>query len=130
MIDATRHWSGMLPVELLNAIPQSQRHQRLGLIDTEQDWSNLWTAWRQAEPIPPVDFGREVIVFIKNVKYLNQIQLRSVTPDGAVAVIDAQETRSARPIEDQLNCVMFVLPRDGLEAVSDGLGTQVTIEPP
>ena len=67
-----------------------------------------------------MDFGRNFIVFSRNVDFYNRTSIFKVTlKDGVIEVL-AMETRSALPIEDKASMAMAVIPRDGVRSIQTG----------
>ncbi|MGB7344460.1 MAG: hypothetical protein WBD20_09625 [Pirellulaceae bacterium] len=109
-----------MPTSTLKYLPEAQRSNRIGYIHQQATWAAAWKSWHPEHPVPAVDFETEIVVWVRNTRYLNRIQLGGVRVEDATAIIAAQETRSAKPIVSELHCVMFVLPRKGIDCLSDG----------
>jgi len=50
-------WKGTLP----RTAPRDLAPKNHVITDQKQ-WSDLWTAWRGSEPLPPVDFATEMVL--------------------------------------------------------------------
>ena len=126
-IDQDCIWNQLMPVEAVQHLPQPQQPNRLGYIADAKTWARVWQAWHPGLTVPQVDFNTEIVVWIRNTRYLNHIKLAGVGLKDETAVVAARETRSAKPIEAELHCVMFVLRRKGVERLSDGSKSIVVI---
>ena len=72
------------------------------------------------EPIPQVDFNRNLVVFSRNMTYFNRSRIFKVTLIGGVAEVLAMETMSAMPIEDVLVLALAAVPRGGIKFIQTG----------
>jgi hypothetical protein len=120
VIDKDRVWNKLMPVATVQCLPQQQQANRLGYIANAKDWAKIWQSWHPEHTVPKVDFKTEIVVWIRNTRYLNHIKLAGVQVKDSTAVVAARETRSAKPIKDELHCLMFVLNRKGVKRLSDG----------
>ena len=62
----------------------------------------------------------EVVVFSRNVQYLNKLDILAVTiKDGTLDIL-AKQTQTAAPIEDKLYISFAVISRAGVKAIQNG----------
>ena len=79
--------------------------------------------------MPPVDFDRQFVLFVRNVQFYNRTTIGKVTlKDGAVEVL-AMETLSALPIEDKVDMALAVIPRAGVRFIQTG-AEKIPVGPP
>jgi hypothetical protein len=127
VINIERSWTGMLPIEGVARLPKAYRDNRIGIVSEAESWSRIWKMYQPGKKQPEVDFDAQFVVFIKNVRYLNRIKLVSAELADGLLSLKSQETRSARPIRDQVYCVMILIDREGIQLIRDGRN-KITIE--
>jgi len=113
-------WSGDFPVDQLRRLPEGQRRSRVGYLADPEIFADVWQVLMPGEPIPQVDFSRNMVVFSRNVTYFNRSRIIKVTLIGGVAEVLAMETMSAMPIEDVLVLALAVVPRAGIQFIQSG----------
>lgn len=121
-------WSGVFPVGRLHVLPKEQRLRRVGYLDNQKLWTSVWQAWKPQQKRPQVDFDKQMIVFIKNVRFLNRLSRPTVSLQDGTLLVRAAETRSARPIRNQVFCLMFPVPRRGIGGITDGKEPQLKVK--
>jgi hypothetical protein len=120
-LPVSRTWSGdYYPVAQLDRLPEGQRRSRVGYLGDEQAFVPVWKALRQGEDVPDVDFGRNLIVFTRNVNFYNRTSILKVTLKEGVAEILAMETMSALPIEEKVAMALAEIPREGVRFLKAG----------
>jgi predicted secreted protein len=124
-----QQWQGLYPVNQANLLPDGQRAAGNGFIADAKTFAAVWKAWKGGEKVPEVDFQKNLVVFARNVQYLNAIRIGGVTLKDGVAEIVAMETMSAIPIEDKVQMSAAVISRDGVKAVQAGAAA-VAVPPP
>jgi hypothetical protein len=113
-------WQGDYPVAQLARLPEGQRRARVGYLGDAATFAAVWRAFKPGEPVPPVDFDRQLVLFVRNVQFYNRTSIGKVTlKDGAVEVL-AAETLSALPIEDKAAMALAVIPRAGVRFIQTG----------
>ena len=113
-------WSGDYPVAELDRLPAGQRQSGAGYLGSAAAFAPVWTAFRPGEALPAVDFGKQMVVFHRNLDFYNRTRIVRVTLDAGVAEVLAMETRSATPIADKVAMAMAVIPRAGVESLRSG----------
>ena len=119
-VPVLQHWQGDYPVSALAALPAAHRDSGLGLLESTEQFAPVWAAFSPAEPQPPIDFGTDVVVYVRNTVFYNRLVIGRVRAEDGVAEVLAMETLSARPIEDRVAMALAVIPRAGLRAVRVG----------
>jgi hypothetical protein len=116
----SQSWSGDYPVAELWRLPEGQQQSPTGYLGSAAAFESVWTAFKPGEALPAVDFGRQVVVFHRNVDFYNRTRIFKVTlRDGAAEVL-AMETMSAIPISDKVAMAMAVIPRANLKVIQSG----------
>jgi hypothetical protein len=124
-----QQWQGLYPVKDVNLLPEGQRAAGTGFMADAKTFAAVWKAWKGNEKLPEVDFQKHLVVFARNVQYLNVIRIGGILlKDGVVDVV-AMETMSATPIDDKLHMSAAVIAREGVKAVRAGDAT-VAVPPP
>jgi hypothetical protein len=113
-------WSGDYPVVQLNRLPEGQQKSRVGFIGDEATFGSVWQALKPGEKVPAVDFGKEIVVFSRNVVFYNRTSIAKVTLYDGVAEVIAIETVSSLPIEDKVAMALAVIPRAGVKFIQTG----------
>jgi hypothetical protein len=115
-----KNWRGENPHVQNERQPEGLQKSPNGYISDAGIFTTVWQALKPGEKAPQVDFGRNFIVFSRNVDFYNRTSIFKVTlKDGVIEVL-AMETRSALPIEDKASMAMAVIPRDGVRSIQTG----------
>ncbi len=115
-----RTWGGDYPVAQLDQLPEGQRRSRIGYLGDEKRFVAVWKALKPGEEVPDVDFGRNLVVFSRNVEFYNRTSIVKVSLKGGVAEILAMETMSARPVEEKVAMALAEIPRAGVRFLQAG----------
>jgi hypothetical protein len=116
----SQSWSGDYPVAELKRLPQGQQQSRVGYLGRAAAFESVWAAFKPGEALPAVDFGRQVVVFYRNVDFYNRTRIFKVTLKDGVAEVLAMETMSAIPITDKAAMAMAVIPRANVKVIQAG----------
>jgi hypothetical protein len=119
-LPVSRKWSGDYPVAQLDRLPESQRRSGAGYLGDEKAFAAVWEVFKPGEPVPDVDFGRNLVVFSRNVVFYNRTSILKVTLKEGVAEILAMETMSALPIEEKVAMALAEIPRAGVRFLQAG----------
>jgi hypothetical protein len=120
IIDPLHRWSGRLPATCLKLLPVERRDHRLACITDAATWTSIWHQWRGEATQPRINFSSQFVALVHNVRYVNRIRFQSASIDDGVLTIESIETRTARPIDDEMYCLVMVFETDGVVAISDG----------
>ena len=113
-------WAGDYPVAELKRLPENQRTSSVGFIGDAERFAAVWKAFQIGEPVPAVDFEKNLVVFVRNNEFYNRTSIGKVTLDDGVLSVLAMETRSAMPIEDKVAMAVAVVPRAGITVIQSG----------
>jgi len=113
-------WSGDYPVSQLDRLPEGQRQSRVGYLGDREAFASVWKAFKPGEEVPEADFGRNIVVFTRNVQFYNRTRILKVTLKDGVAEILAMETMSALPIEEKVAMALAEIPRSGVRFLQSG----------
>jgi len=113
-------WSGDYPVAELKLLPEGQQQSVAGYLGSAAAFASAWAAFSPGEIVPAVDFGKQIVVFHRNVNFYNRTRIFKVTLKNGVAEVLATETMSAAPITDKVAMAMAVIPRAGVKAIQVG----------
>jgi hypothetical protein len=120
-------WNGDYPVAQLVLLPEKSGQQGMGYIGDPQTFAVVWAAFKPGESEPAIDFGENLILFVRNIQYYNRLLIGKIFLEQGVAEIMAMETLSARPIEEKVAIAMAVIFREGVTGVQTRNGVlQVT----
>ncbi len=119
-LPVSRAWSGDYPVAQLDRLPEGQRLSRVGYLGNREAFASVWKAFKPGEEVPDVDFGRNLVVFTRNVEFYNRTNILKVTLKEGVAEILAMETMSALPVEEKVAMALAEIPRAGVRFLKAG----------
>jgi hypothetical protein len=108
---------GLFPVSELKLLPEGQRDARIGYIADEKTFERVWRAFKPKDETPKVNFKDDIVLFVRNIKYVNSISNVKVSVKDAQATITFFETRTAVEIKDQLHLAMVVVPRNNIRSL-------------
>jgi hypothetical protein len=127
-MDIKQKWQGSFPTASMKLLAKDQQASRVAVVDDAKQWSKIWKAFDSEAKQPKVDFDKNIVVMVKNVRFLNRIFVGGATLDGGILKVSAGETRTARPIRDKVYCALFVVPKEGIEKISDGGRSLITLK--
>ena len=116
----SQSWSGDYPVAELGRLPEGQRQSGVGYLGSAAAFEPVWAVFKPGEALPSVDFGKQVVVFHRNVNFYNRTRIFKVTLEDGVADVLAMETMSAIPVENKVAMAMAVIPRAGVKSLRAG----------
>jgi hypothetical protein len=121
-IPLLENWNGDYPVSELGRLPEGQQDKPLGYLGDTESFSRVWDVFMPEEDQPVVDFGKNIVVFTRNIQFYNRTSILKVELRSGTAEVLAMQTMSALPIKDKVAMAMAVIPRGGI--VSIGAGTE------
>ena len=124
-----RRWTGDYPVARLGLLPERQRGTRVGYFGDRCAFAKVWKAFRPGEDLPAVDFGGNLVVFSRNVRFFNRTSIAKVRLRDGVAEILAIETLSAIPIGDNVAMALAEVPRAGIRFLAAAPEPIPVVEP-
>jgi hypothetical protein len=119
-IKPSEKWTGTYPTNKLDQLPKEQRETAVGYIGDAKTFKAVWKAWKPDDKLPEVDFKKNVVIFTRNTKFLNRINIAKITLEDGKLDLVALETRTANPIEDKVHMAMAVIPRKGVKNIKVG----------
>jgi hypothetical protein len=122
-IKPTEQWSGFYPVKQLVKLPAKQQKSAVGAIQDKKTWEAVFKALQPDVKVPEVDFKKNIVVFARNIRFVNRIIGLTGTVEEETLVLRYAATRTARPIVDQVFLVAAVFPSKGISKISNGQET-------
>jgi len=119
-LPVSRAWSGDYPVAQLDRLPEGQRRSHVGYLGDREAFAAVWKAFKPGEELPDVDFGKNLVVFSRNVAFYNRVNILKVTLKEGVAEILSMETMSAMPVEEKVAMALAEIPREGVRFLKAG----------
>ena len=119
-IPILRTWQGDFPVLEYRRLPVDQRAAPNGYLGDAQAFSAVWQVFQPGDPVPEVDFDRQLALFARNVRFYNRLGIARVVLSDGVAAVLVTETMSALPIGEVAAMAMAVIPRHGVRAIAAG----------
>jgi len=113
-------WSGDFPITHLDRLPEGQTDTSIGYIGKKSVFANVWKSFKPEEPVPDMDFRKNLVVFTRNVTFYNRLSIFKITLKGSTVKIMAMETRSALPLEGKAAMAMAAIPREGIKYIQAG----------
>jgi len=113
-----QRWEGDYPVAQLDLLPEGQRQSRVGYIGDAVTFASVWQVLKPDTALPKVDFNKNLVVFVRNVKLYHQTLVEKVTlKDGVAEIVAAGPLTSVPPIEDKVAMGLAVISREGLKSI-------------
>ena len=104
----------------IDRLPEGQRQSRVGYLGDAEAFGRVWREFKPGTAVPAVDFGKQIVVFARNLDlYYRTLIAKVVLWHGAAEVV-AEETLSTRPAEDKVAMALALIPRAGIEVVQAG----------
>jgi hypothetical protein len=119
-VPIVRTWEGPFLVKELNVFPKEVQNTPVGYIADAKTLAAVWQLFRPDDKAPEVNFREQVIVFARNVKYVNKLQINMVLNKDGVVTLLAKETLTATPVESKIYISFALIPRAGLRALRHG----------
>lgn len=118
-IDPMYRWAGRLPTVCAELLPSEFRDRRLVCIRDVKAWTRVWQRWQGETTQPRINFSKQVVVIVRNVRYLNRIRYLNASVDDAVLTIKTMETRTARPIQNEFYGLILVFDAREFHSITD-----------
>ena len=112
-VPIVKSWQDDYPVSSLDLLPKTQRHSHLGYIGEHGDFEDIWKRLKPNEPMPIVDFEKNIVLFYRNLSFYNKAAIGSVLIKDAALDVLVRETMTSMPIEDKVFMVLALIPRTG-----------------
>jgi hypothetical protein len=122
-IKPTQQWSGFYPVKKLVKLPAKQQKSAVGAIQDKKTWEAVFKAFQPDVKVPEIDFKTKIVVFARNIRFVNRIIGLSGMVEKETLVLRYAATRTARPIVDQVFLVAAVFSSKGISKISNGQET-------
>ena len=128
-------WNGSLPVKSLERLPEEQRKSPIAYLGDNKSFTAFWksfTPFDKKAPVPQVDFSKNVVVVVKNVRHKEQIVgLKARLDEGTLRVFPKKNFEfQGRKMKDQVFGAFFVLPRKDILTIASGKKHEFEIKPP
>jgi hypothetical protein len=128
-------WNGTLPVKSLKFLPEDQRQSPVAYLGDNKAFTAFWesfTPFDKKAPAPQVDFSKNVVVVMKNIRHMEQIiGLKARLDEGTLRVTPKKNFEfEGRKMKDQVFVAFFVLPRKGILTIASGKKHEFEIKPP
>lgn len=104
----------------LDRLPEGQTDVGIGYIGKQAVFANIWKAFKPQEPVPEMDFSKNLVVYTRNIKFYNRQSIFNVTLKGDTIAIMAMATQSALPLEEHAAMAMAAIPRKGIKYIQTG----------
>jgi hypothetical protein len=115
-----QRWSGDYPLAQIDRLPEGQRQTRVGYLGDAAAFTRVWQAFKPETAAPALDFGKNLVVFARNVDLYRRTLIAKVTLTAGVAAIVDVGTASESPLEDKVAIALALIPRDGIEFIQRG----------
>jgi len=113
-------WDGDYPVSALKKLPRGQQKTPGGYIGDPGTFTEVWKSFRPGEKVPPVDFGKNLVVFTRNVKFYNRKAITKVTLLEGIMEVQGVETMTSVPVTNKVAMAMAEVPRQGVKTLRAG----------
>ena len=133
-------WNGALPVKSLEFLPEDQRQSPIAYLGDNKVFTAFWESFKPFDkiaPAPQVDFSKNVIVVMKNVRRMEQIiGLKARLDEGTLRVMPKKDFDGFDPrnplriVKGHVFVSFFILPRKGITTIASGKEHEFEIKPP
>lgn len=111
-------WAGDYPVAELERLPAGQRQASVGYIGDAETFASVWQVLKPGTALPQVDFDKNLVVFVRNLKFYYHTLVEKVTfKEGVAEIIAAEPLTPVQPVEDRVAMGMAVISRAGLKFI-------------
>ena len=131
----TKFWNGSLPVKSLELLPADQRQSPIGYFGDNKSFTEFLNSFKPLDkkiPSPRIDFSKNVVVLIKNIRHPEPITgLKARLEKGALRVTPKKDFEfDGRKLKGQVFAAFFILPRKGIKILVSGKKYEFEIKPP
>jgi hypothetical protein len=113
-----QRWTGDYPVAQLDRLPAGQSQSRVGYIGDAETFASVWQVLKPGTALPQVDFDKNLVVFVRNVKSYHPTLVEKVTlKDGVAEIVAAGPLTPTEPIGDKVALGLAVISREGLKFI-------------
>jgi len=113
-----QRWAGDYPVAQLDRLPVGQSQAGVGYIWDAQTFASVWQVLKPGTALPQVDFDKNLVVFVRNVKSYHPTLVEKVTlKDGVAEIAAAEPLTPVQPIADRAALGLAVISREGLKFI-------------
>ena len=113
-------WDGDYPVSALKKLPRGQQKTVSGYIGDGATFADVWKSFKPGEKAPTVDFGKNLVVFTRNVKFYNRKAITKVTLLDGTLEVQGIETMTSVPVTNKVAMAMAEVPRQGVKMLRAG----------
>jgi hypothetical protein len=111
-------WAGDYPVAQLERLPERQRQAGVGYIGDAETFASVWQVFKPGTALPQVDFDKNLVVFVRNLKFYYHTLVEKVTlKDGVAEIVAAEPLTPVQPVEDRVAMGMAVISRAGIKFI-------------
>jgi hypothetical protein len=115
-----KKWDGDFPVGALKKLPRGQQKTPVGYIGDRGSFSDIWKSFKPGQKVPAVDFGKNMVVFTRNVKFYNRKAITKVTLLEGIMEVQGVETVTSVPVTNKVAMAMAEVPRQGVKTLRAG----------
>ena len=119
-VTIVKKWDGEFPVSALKKLPRGQQKTPGGYIGDPGTFADVWKSFRPGEKVPAVDFGKNMVVFTRNVKFYNRKAITKVTLLDGIMEVQGVETVTSVPVTNKVAMAMAEVPRKGVRSLRAG----------
>lgn len=130
-------WNGSLPVKSLQLLPDEQRKSPIAYFGDNKSFTAFWesfTPFDKKVPAPQVDFSKNVVVVMKNLRHPEPIVgVKARLEEGSLRVTAKKNFEfelDGRKVKDQVFASFFILPRKDILTIESGKNYFLEIKPP
>lgn len=119
-VTIVKKWDGDFPVAALKKLPRGQQKTPAGYVGEPAAFADIWRSFKPGEKVPAVDFGKNMVVFTRNVKFYNRKAITKVTLLEGILEIQGVETVTSVPVTNKVAMAMAEVPRQGVKTLRAG----------
>jgi hypothetical protein len=128
-------WNGVLPVKSLELLPEDQRQSPVAYFGDNKVFTAFLNSFKPLDKkvsAPQVDFSKNIVVLVKNVRRPQPIVgLKARLDKGTLRVTPKKNFEfEGRQANGQIFASFFILPRKGITTLVSGKKHELELKPP
>jgi phosphoserine phosphatase len=117
-VPISERWGGTILLTDLASLPEDARECPAGCLRDAAELEAVWKRVKPGEPVPAVDFKKDLVVFARNQVVYSPIYIAAVKWMDRGAEVVTSTSRNAAPLADKASIMLAVVPRADIDFVA------------